>query len=206
MLIVPKSIAILGCGTSWAPLNKSTLGWFCCVAREQSFSLTMQTSLWLFPFFDFCFKYLFYLFYWFQLCLLIYAHGHQIPLRIALSELIGSSCLFILTVGELHCWLNSSSSWMELFAVHSRNGAGLGLMSLVYLKVRIVFVLTILTTHLPSWPAAPRGTYEEEANDSDDSLSVSCFFYVYAFFICEEMKSLSGSHMSNSTPSANKGV
>lgn len=54
-------------------------------------------------------------------------------------------------------------------------------MPLVYLNVRIVFVLTILTTYLPSWPAAPRGTYEEEANDSDDSLSVSCFFF---FFLC----------------------
>lgn len=55
-------------------------------------------------------------------------------------------------------------------------------MPLVYLKVRIVFVLTILTTYLPSWPAAPRGMYEEEANDSDDSLSMSCFFLF--FFMC----------------------
>lgn len=76
--------------------------------------------------FFFCFKHLFYLFYWIQLCLLIYAHRHQIPLRTALSELIGSDFLFILTVGELHCRLNSSSSWMELFAERSRKGAGLG--------------------------------------------------------------------------------
>ena len=43
-------------------------------------------------------------------------------------------------------------------------------MPFVYLKVRIVFVLTILTiltTYLPVWPAALRGTYEEKANDSD---------------------------------------
>lgn len=84
-------------------------------------------------------------------------------------------------------------------------------MPLVYLKVRIVFVLTILTTYLPSWPAAPRGPYEEEASDSDDSLSVSCLltcvhFFIFYFFICEEMKSLSGSHMSNSTSAPNKGV
>lgn len=55
-------------------------------------------------------------------------------------------------------------------------------MPLVYLKVRIVFVLTILTTYLPSWPAAPRGTYEEEASDSDDSLSVSCLLTCVHFF------------------------
>lgn len=94
--------------------------------ENKAFLLTMQTSLWLLSVFDFCFKYLFYLFYWFQLCLLIYAHRHQIPLRTALSELIGSSFLFILTVVELHCWLNSSLSWMELFAERSRKGAGLG--------------------------------------------------------------------------------
>lgn len=35
-------------------------------------------------------------------------------------------------------------------------------MPLVYLKVRIVFVLAILTAHRPSWPAAPMGTYEED--------------------------------------------
>lgn len=54
-------------------------------------------------------------------------------------------------------------------------------MPLVYLKVRIVFVLTILTTYLPFWPAAPRGTYKEEANDSDGDVSVclcACIFYV----------------------------
>ena len=56
-------------------------------------------------------------------------------------------------------------------------------MPLVYLKVRIVFVLAILTTYLPSWLAAPRGTYEEEANDSDDFLSVSCFFYVCILYL-----------------------
>lgn len=61
-----------------------------------------------------------------QLCLLIYTHRHQIPLRTALSELIGSNFLFILTVGELHCWLNSWLSWMVLFAERSRKGAGLG--------------------------------------------------------------------------------
>ncbi len=94
--------------------------------ENKAFLLTMQTSLWLPSFFDFCFKYLFYLFYRFQLCLLIYAHRHQIPLHTALSELIGSSFLFILTVVELHCWLNSSLSWMELFAERSRKGAGLG--------------------------------------------------------------------------------
>ncbi len=44
---------------------------------------------------------------------------------------------------------------------------------LVYLKVRIVFVLAILTTYLPSWLAAPRGTYEEEVKDSDIFLSTS---------------------------------
>lgn len=47
---------------------------------------------------------------------------------------------------------------------------------LVYLKVRIVFVLTILTTYLPAWPAAPRGTYEEEVNDTDGDTSSLCFF------------------------------
>lgn len=52
-------------------------------------------------------------------------------------------------------------------------------MPLVYLKVRIVFVLTILTTYLPSWPAAPRGTYEEEASDSDEfSLCLLFFFHL----------------------------
>lgn len=105
--------------------TKIMLGWFCCVAGEQSFSSTRQTSLWFLSLFDFCFKYLCYLLYWFQLCLLIYAHRHQIPLHAAVSELIGSSFVFILTVGELQCWLNSSLSWMEPFAERSRKGAGL---------------------------------------------------------------------------------
>lgn len=93
-LIVPQSITIFGCVTLRASPNKIIL---CFVAREQSLCSNMKTSLLFLSFFDFCFKYLFYLFYWFQLCLLIYAHRHQIPLRTALSELIGSSFLFILT-------------------------------------------------------------------------------------------------------------
>lgn len=109
-------------------------------------------------FFDlFCFNYLYYLLYLFQLCLLTHAHRHQIPLHTASWELIGSSFLFVLTVGELHCWLNSSSSWMEMFL--STAGREPASLPLVYLKVRIVFVLTILTTYLPPWPAAQRGTY-----------------------------------------------
>lgn len=120
------SITTSGCVTFRASQNKITLGWFCCFAREQSFSSTMQTSWWFLSLFDIWFTYLFYLLFWFQLCFLIYAHRHQIPLRTAFSELIGSSFLFILTVGELHCWFNSWLSWMELFAEHSRKGAGLG--------------------------------------------------------------------------------
>lgn len=153
----------------------------------------MQISLWFFLFFDFLPNMFLFLFYWFQLCLLIYAHKHQIPLHTALLELIGFSFLFILTVGELHCWLNSWLSWMELSTAGREQAL---VMLLVYLKVRIVFVLTILKTYLPSWPAAPRGTYEEEANDSDGDTS-ACFLYFFFymcvcafFFICDEMKSL----------------
>lgn len=65
----------------------------------------MQISLWLLSFFDYCLKYPLYLFYWFQLCLLIYTHRQQIPLRTALSELIGSS-FFIYT----------DSGWTPLLA------------------------------------------------------------------------------------------
>lgn len=85
----------------------------------------MLTSLRLLSFLIFASGNQFYLFFWFKLCLLIHAHRHQIPLHITFSELIGSEFLFILTVGELH-WLNSSLSWLELFAEHSRKAAGLG--------------------------------------------------------------------------------
>lgn len=57
-------------------------------------------------------------------------------------------------------------------------------MLLVYHKVRIVFVLTILKTYLPSWPAAPRGTYEEEANDSDGDTSVGFLFFFFYVCVC----------------------
>lgn len=114
MLIAPWSITILRLDD----IQSFTKLLLCC--ERIKLPSTMQTSLWLLSVFDFCFKNLFYLFYWFQLCLLIYTHRHQIPLRTALSELIGSDFLFILTMGELHCWLNSWLSWMELFAEHSR--------------------------------------------------------------------------------------
>lgn len=73
--------------------------WFGCVAREQSIffnyanKFMISFSLW------FCLKY--YFFYWLQLSLLIYARRHQIPL-------LRSSVVFILTMDELQCWLNSS--------------------------------------------------------------------------------------------------
>lgn len=154
------------------------LGWFGCVVRE-------RTKL----FFNYANKFMIHSFLWFllqlsvllvlliQLCLLIYTHRHQIPLRTALSELIGSNFLFILTVGELHCWLNSLLSWMELFAEHSRKGAGLGDVSCLS-QGENCFCSHNSHNISPSWPAAPRGTYEEEANDSDRDIFVCAFLRV----------------------------
>lgn len=55
----------------------------------------------------------------FSISLLVNACRHQIP-RWGTSELPGSGLLFKLTMGELHCWLNPSSSWVELLSEHSR--------------------------------------------------------------------------------------
>lgn len=162
MLIVPESITILGCVTFRASPNKIILDFV--VLRENKAFLQLCKQV-----YDFFLS-------------LIFASSCSIDSIFVSSSTptdikshYGLLCqnsldlvfiLFILTLGELHCWLNSSLSWVELFAEHNKKGAGL-VMPLVYLKVRIVFVLTILTTYLPFWPAALRGIYEEEANDSD---------------------------------------
>lgn len=65
-----------------------------------------------------------------------------------------------------------------------REESGALAMPRVYLKVRIVFVLTILTTCFLPWPAALWGMYREEANDTGDFQSVSCFlFYKFVFYL-----------------------
>lgn len=74
---------------------------------------------------------------------------HQIPLHTDLSEIIRSSFLLQLQVlVEFLVVLDETVGWAQQE----------GSRSLVYLKVRIVFVLTILTTYLPSRPTALRGT------------------------------------------------
>lgn len=83
-----------------------------------SSSVMLIPSIWWIFFMFFWFKYPFYLF-WFSISLLVNAYRHQIP-QWATSELPGSVLLFKLTMGELHCWLNPSSSWVELLAEHSR--------------------------------------------------------------------------------------
>lgn len=99
-------------------------------------------------------------------------------------------------------WVNSTVGWIPPRPGWNCSPSAAGreqasVMPLVYLKVRIVFVLTILTTYLPSWPAAPRGTYEEEASDSDDSLSVSCLltcvhFFFFFFLSVKKWKAFQG--------------
>lgn len=83
----------------------------------------MQTSLWFLSFFYFC---IMFFFPPLLISLFMCAQRNQIPVCTSLSELIWSIFLFILTVGELHSWVNSWLSWMELLAQHSRKGAGLG--------------------------------------------------------------------------------
>lgn len=92
--------------------------------------------------------------------------------------------LFILTVGELHCWLNSSLSWMDLFAEHSRKGAGLSDASCLSQGENCFcshnshnIPLFLAFSYVPQ-----RGTCEEGANESNDSLSASCFSYVCIFW------------------------
>lgn len=66
----------------------------------------------------FCFKYDFYLFQ-FQISPLIDVHTRQIP-QWRTPGVTGSFLLSKLTMGELHCWLNPSLSWVEVYAEHSR--------------------------------------------------------------------------------------
>lgn len=75
---------------------------------------------------------------------------------------------------------------MELFAEHSRKGAGLSDASCLSQGENCFSSHNShnISPFLASSYVPLRGTYEEEANDSDDSLSVSCFFfYVCAFFL-----------------------
>lgn len=131
----------------------------------------MQTSLWFLSFFYFCIIFLLIPFF-------MRAHRNQIPVCTSLSELIWSIFFYLYwqwvnsTVG----WIPGCLGWNCLLNTAGREQASV--MPLVYLKVRIVFVLTILTTYLPPRPAAQRGTYEEEVNDSGWDISV-CLLFSY---------------------------
>lgn len=206
-LIVPESITILGCVTFRASPNKIILGWFCCAAKRTK------------PFFNYANKFMISFCLWFLLQVSV-LFVLLIPTFVSSSTPTDiKSHYALLCQNSLDLvyylywqWVNSTVGWIPpcpgwncSLSAAGREQASV--MPLVYLKVRIVFVLTILTTYLPSWPAAPRGTYEEEANDSDWDISVCLlFFYVHAFFIWEEMKSLLESHTSKSTSGPNKGV
>ena len=130
--------------------------------------------------FIFRFKHLFYLFYWIQLCLLISAHRHQIPLRTALSELIGSDFLFILTVGELHCRLNSSSSWMEL---RSRKGSR-PRWCLLFISRWELFSFSQFSQHISLLGLQLQGAHMKRRRVIQMILCLSLVFLrVYIFFI-----------------------
>lgn len=100
-----------------------------------------------------------------------------------LSVLIGSRCFSSYwqqvnsTVGWIPGFLCGTVRWTQQ---EGRRGWGATALPLVYLKVRIVFVLTILTTSLPPQPAAQRCTSSVKRRCSD--ISVSPFLFVFFFF------------------------
>lgn len=135
----------------------------------------MQTSLWFLSFFYFCIMF-FPPLYWF--------HSSCVPREIKSQCALLCQNSFDLFFYLYWQWVNSTVGWIPgclgwncLLNTAGREQASV--MPLVYLKVRIVFVLTILTTHLPPRPAAQRGTYEEEVNDSGWDISV-CILFSYA--------------------------
>lgn len=160
----------------------------------------MQTSLWFLSFFYFCIIFLLIPFF-------MRAHRNQIPVCTSLSELIWSIFLFILTVGELHCWVNSWLSWMELLAQHSGKGAGLGDASCLS-KGENCFCSHNSHNISPSLACSSEGHIWRGGEWFRlRHLCMSLVFLcVCVFLIYEEMKSSLGSDTANSTSGAKKGV
>lgn len=159
MLIVPWSIPILGCVTLGAWMI------FCCRKKQKKQSLfsTMLTSLWLHSLF------------WFL------ASALFVPLILTLSHHLRpkTSNLIIL------CFVKKSLNLTSYFCRQRVNSVVVGWITrchgrscspstagrerasaipLVYLKVKIVFVLTIRTTYLLPWPLRVCLSRKEEAH------------------------------------------
>lgn len=168
MLIVPRSIPILGCATLGARMI------FCCRKKKESLFSTMLTSLWLHSLFWFLASALFV-----PLILTLSHHLRPKTSNLIILRFVKKS----LNLTSYFCRqrVNSVAGWITRCHGRSCSPSTAGrervsAIALVYLKVKIVFVLTIRTTYLLPWPlrVCLWGAMHKEEGSSSPRLPDSC--------------------------------